>query len=63
MINFVMILSELWLYVLDIWVKSGVGLSADHHLEVSWIKWQERLLDRLGKPKQVAQVNWECLVE
>lgn len=32
MINFVMVLSELWLYVLDIWVKSRVGLSADHHL-------------------------------
>ncbi len=37
--------------------------STDHHLVVSWIRWWGRLLDRPGKPRYVARVNWECLAE
>lgn len=34
-----------------------------HHLVVSWIHWQSRKLDRLGRPKGVIRVCWECLAE
>lgn len=43
MMDFVVMSSDLWLYVLDTWVKRGAELSADL---VSWIRWQERLLNR-----------------
>ncbi|KAI3369249.1 hypothetical protein L3Q82_007791 [Scortum barcoo] len=32
-------------------VKRGAELSTDHHLVVSWIRWQRRKLDRPGRPK------------
>ena len=54
----VVVLSDLWLYVLDTQVKRGVELSTDHHLFVSWIRWWGRLLDRPCKAKQVVRVNW-----
>lgn len=31
--------------------------------QVSWIRWQGRLLGRHGKPKQVVRVNWEHLAK
>ncbi|KAI3365878.1 hypothetical protein L3Q82_000864 [Scortum barcoo] len=34
-----------------LWVKRGAELSTDHHLVVSWIRWQRRKLDRPGRPK------------
>ncbi|KAI3371782.1 hypothetical protein L3Q82_024331 [Scortum barcoo] len=41
MIDFVVVSSDLWPYVLDTRVKRGAELSTDHHLVVSWIRWQE----------------------
>ncbi|KAI3356013.1 hypothetical protein L3Q82_017286, partial [Scortum barcoo] len=49
MIDFVVVSSDLWLYVLDTRVKRGAELSTDHHLVVSWIRWQRRKLDRPGQ--------------
>ncbi|KAI3368369.1 hypothetical protein L3Q82_007835 [Scortum barcoo] len=43
--------SDLRPYVLDTRVKRGAELSTDHHLVVSWIRWQRRKLDRPGRPK------------
>jgi len=63
MIDFVIVSADLRPHVLDTWVKRGAGLSTDHHLVASWIRWQRRLPDRPGKPKLVVRVNWECLVE
>lgn len=57
MLDFVVISSELWLHVLDTWVKRVVELSTDHHLVVSWIRWLRKLPDRPGKPKRVVRVN------
>ena len=37
MINFVVISSDLWLHVLDTWVKRGGELSTDHYLVDSWL--------------------------
>ncbi|KAI3369844.1 hypothetical protein L3Q82_024423 [Scortum barcoo] len=34
-------------------VKRGAELSTDHHLVVSWIRWQGRKLDRPGRPKRI----------
>ena len=62
-IIFVVVSSDLRLYVLDNQVKRGAELSTDHHLVVSWIRWQGRLPDRPGKPKRVVRVNWERLVD
>ena len=39
MIDFVIVSSDLWLYILDFWVKRGADLSTDRHLVVSWICW------------------------
>lgn len=39
----------------------GAKLSTDHNLVVSWIRWQERLTGRPGKPNLVVGVNSECL--
>lgn len=33
--------SDLWMYVLDIWIKRKAELSTDQHLVVSWISWRE----------------------
>ncbi|KAI3373040.1 hypothetical protein L3Q82_006340 [Scortum barcoo] len=49
--------------VLDIRVKRGAELSTDHHLVVSWIRWQRRKLDRPGRPKCIVRVCWERLAE
>ncbi|KAI3360389.1 hypothetical protein L3Q82_002300 [Scortum barcoo] len=46
MIDFVVVSSDLRPYVLDTRVKRGAELSTDHHLLVSWIRWQRRKLDR-----------------
>ncbi|KAI3357924.1 hypothetical protein L3Q82_016312, partial [Scortum barcoo] len=50
-------------YVLDTRVNRGAELSADHHLVMSWIRWQERLVGRPGKPKCIVRVNREHLSE
>ncbi|KAI3354782.1 hypothetical protein L3Q82_004525 [Scortum barcoo] len=47
-----------WPYVLDTRVKRGAELSTDHHLVVSWIRWQRRKLDRPGRPKRIVRVCW-----
>ncbi|KAI3352080.1 hypothetical protein L3Q82_020902 [Scortum barcoo] len=55
MIDFVVCVSyDLRPYVLDTRVKRGAELSTDHHLVVSWIRWQRRKLDRPGRPKRIA---------
>ncbi|KAI3356522.1 hypothetical protein L3Q82_017729 [Scortum barcoo] len=53
MIDFVVVSSDLRPYVLDTRVKRGAELSTDHHLVVSWLRWQRRKLDRPGRPKRV----------
>ncbi|KAI3377023.1 hypothetical protein L3Q82_000239 [Scortum barcoo] len=53
MIDFVVVSSDLRPYVLDTRVKRGAELSTDHHLVVSWIRWQRRKLDRPGRPKRI----------
>ncbi|KAI3357026.1 hypothetical protein L3Q82_003658 [Scortum barcoo] len=63
MIDFVVVSSDLWPYVLDTRVKRGAELSTDHHLVVSWIRWQRRKLDRPGRPKRIVRVCWERLAE
>ncbi|KAI3364202.1 hypothetical protein L3Q82_010810 [Scortum barcoo] len=42
MIDFVVVSSDLRPYVLDTRVKRGAELSTDHHLVVSWIRWQRK---------------------
>ena len=61
MIDFVIISSDLRLYVLDTRVKRRTELSTD--LVMSWVRWKGKLLDRPGKPKCVVWVNWERLDE
>ncbi|KAK3562899.1 hypothetical protein QTP86_011137 [Hemibagrus guttatus] len=39
------------------------GLSTDHHLVVSWIRLRRRMPDKLGKPKRIVRVCWECLAD
>ncbi|KAI3360656.1 hypothetical protein L3Q82_002521 [Scortum barcoo] len=60
---FVSFSSDLRPYVLDTRVKRGAELSTDHHLVVSWIRWQRRKLDRPGRPKRIVRVCWERLAE
>ncbi|KAI3370964.1 hypothetical protein L3Q82_023613 [Scortum barcoo] len=45
------------------WEGEGLSLSTDHHLVVSWIRWQRRKLDRPGRPKRIVRVCWERLAE
>ncbi|KAI3366344.1 hypothetical protein L3Q82_000506 [Scortum barcoo] len=59
----ILILTQASLYVLDTRVKRGAELSTDHHLVVSWIRWQRRKLDRPGRPKRIVRVCWERLAE
>ncbi|KAI3360800.1 hypothetical protein L3Q82_013034 [Scortum barcoo] len=61
--DFVLVSSDLRPYVLDTRVKRGAELSTDHHLVVSWIRWQRRKLDRPGRPKRIVRVCWERLAE
>ena len=63
MIDFIVVSTDLRPCVLDTRVKRGAELSTDHHLVVSWIRWQGRKLDRLGRPKRTVRVCWERLVE
>ncbi len=63
MIDFVVVSSDLRPYVLDTQVKRGAELSTNHHLVVSWIRWQRRRPDRPGRPKRIVSVCWECLAE
>ncbi len=63
MIDFVVVSSDLRPYVLDTQVKRGTELSTDHHLVVSWIRWQRRRPDRPGRPKRIVRVCWERLAE
>lgn len=48
--NCVTVSSDLQPYVLDTQVKRRAELSPDHHLVISWIRWQRRMPDRPGKP-------------
>ena len=59
MIDFVVVSSDLGPYVLDTRVKRGAELSTDHHLVVSWIRWQGRLMVRPGRPKRIVRVRWD----
>ena len=63
MIDFVVVSFDLRPYVLDTRVKRGAELSTDHHLVVSWIRWQGKPPHRPGRPKRVVRVCWERLVE
>ncbi|KAK3518255.1 hypothetical protein QTP70_034697 [Hemibagrus guttatus] len=63
MIDLVIMSSDLRPHVLDTRVKRGVELSTDHHLVVSWIRLQRRMLDRLGRPKRIVRVCWERLAD
>uniref|UniRef100_A0A8C6WSG0 Endonuclease/exonuclease/phosphatase domain-containing protein n=2 Tax=Neogobius melanostomus TaxID=47308 RepID=A0A8C6WSG0_9GOBI len=64
MIDFVVVSSDLRPRVSDTRVKRGAELSTDHHLVVSWIRWQGgRKPVRPGRPKRVVRVCWERLVD
>ncbi|KAK3514931.1 hypothetical protein QTP86_005222, partial [Hemibagrus guttatus] len=63
MINLVVMSSDLRAHVLDTRVKRGAELSTDHHLVVSWIRLWRRMPDRLGRPKRIVRVCWECLAD
>ena len=63
MIDFVVVSLDLRPYVLDTWMKSGVELSTDNHLVVSWLPWWGRMPSRPGRPKCIVRVCWECLAE
>ncbi|KAK7944644.1 hypothetical protein WMY93_000372 [Mugilogobius chulae] len=63
MIDFVVMSSDLRPRVSDTQVKRGAERSTDHHLVVSWIRWQRRKPDRLGRPKHNMRVCWERLAE
>ncbi|KAI3371488.1 hypothetical protein L3Q82_024072 [Scortum barcoo] len=41
----------------------GLSCQPDHHLVVSWLRWQRRKLDRPGRPKRIVRVCWERLAE
>lgn len=56
--NCVTVSSDLQPYVLDTQVKRRAELSPDHHLVISWIRWQRRMPDRLGNPS--VNVLWRC---
>ncbi|KAI3355762.1 hypothetical protein L3Q82_004334 [Scortum barcoo] len=64
MIDFVVVSSDLRPSRLGHFrVKRGAELSTDHHLVVSWLRWQRRKLDRPGRPKRIVRVCWERLAE
>ncbi|KAK3548730.1 hypothetical protein QTP70_018466 [Hemibagrus guttatus] len=63
MIDLVVVSSDLQPHVLDTRVKRGVELSTDHHLVVSWIHLRRRMPDRLGRPKHIVRICWECLAD
>ena len=55
MIDFVIMSSDLRLYVLE--------FSTYHHVVVSWVRGWGKTLDRPGKPKRVVRVRWDRLEE
>lgn len=59
--NFVIVLLDLWLYILDTQVKREAELLTGHHLVVSWITWQGSMQDRPGTPTRILRVCWDCL--
>ncbi|KAL7841968.1 hypothetical protein SRHO_G00236570 [Serrasalmus rhombeus] len=59
LISFIVVSSDLQPCVSDTRVKRGVELSTNYHLEVSWIRWRVKILDRPGRPKHVVRVCWE----
>ncbi|KAK3508713.1 hypothetical protein QTP70_004268 [Hemibagrus guttatus] len=61
MTDLVVVSSDLQPHDLDTRVKRGAELSTDHHLVVSWICLRRRMPDRLGRPKRIVGVCWECL--
>uniref|UniRef100_A0A8C6LH35 Endonuclease/exonuclease/phosphatase domain-containing protein n=1 Tax=Nothobranchius furzeri TaxID=105023 RepID=A0A8C6LH35_NOTFU len=63
MIDFVVVSSDLWPYVLDTRVKRGAELSTDHHLVVTWTRWQGKMPRRPGRPKRIVRVCWERVAE
>ncbi|KAK3519758.1 hypothetical protein QTP70_003909 [Hemibagrus guttatus] len=63
MIDLVVVSSDLRPHVLDTQVKRGAGLSTGHHLVASWIRLRRRIPDRLGRPKRIVRVCWECLAD
>uniref|UniRef100_A0AAV2JL93 ribonuclease H n=1 Tax=Knipowitschia caucasica TaxID=637954 RepID=A0AAV2JL93_KNICA len=63
MIDFVVVSSDLRPRVSDTRVKRGAELSTDHHLVVSWIRWQGKKPVRPGRPKRIVRVCWERLAE
>ncbi|KAK3526552.1 hypothetical protein QTP70_030692 [Hemibagrus guttatus] len=63
MIDLVVVSSDLQLHVLDTRVKRGVELSTNHRLVVSWSCLRRRMPDRLGRPKRIVRVCWECLAD
>ncbi|KAK7925333.1 hypothetical protein WMY93_007643 [Mugilogobius chulae] len=63
MIDFVVVSSDLQPRALDTRVKRGAELSTDHHLVVSWIRWQRTKPDRFGRPTRIIRVCWERLAE
>ncbi|KAK3533908.1 hypothetical protein QTP70_034895, partial [Hemibagrus guttatus] len=63
MIDLVIMSSDLRPHVLDTRVKRGAELSTDHHLVVSWIRLRRGMPDRLGRPKRIVRVCWECLAD
>ncbi|KAK3512370.1 hypothetical protein QTP70_007360 [Hemibagrus guttatus] len=63
MTDLVIVSSDLRPHVLDTQVKRGAELSTDHHLVVSWICLRRRMPDRLGRPKRIVRVCWECLAD
>lgn len=60
---FVLVSSDLWLYIMDTQVKRGPELSNDHHLAVSWIRWHGKTQDKPGITKHILQVRWDCMAE
>ena len=56
MIDFVVVSSNLWAYVLDTQVKRVAELSTDHPQVLSWIRWQGKKLDRPCRPKCIVRV-------
>ncbi|KAK3565371.1 hypothetical protein QTP86_007107 [Hemibagrus guttatus] len=63
MIDLVVVSSDLRPHVLDTRVKRGAELSTNHHLVVSWIRLRRRMPDRIGSPKRIVRVCWECLAD
>ncbi|KAK3558298.1 hypothetical protein QTP86_014684 [Hemibagrus guttatus] len=63
MIDLVVVSSDLQPHVLDTRMKRGAELSTDHHLVVGWTLLRRRMPDRLGRPKCIVRLCWECLAD